>query len=82
MDDPASALRDAFEAAGYDVAGASVNRGQIRVVLHTEQAEAGELEDIVAATLEDTDVLGVSVSTEAIEGRDAIGTVVAIRRRP
>lgn len=81
MEEPATALREGFEDAGFDVTEASVNRGQIRVVLLTEHADASELESIVRSTVDESDLLGVNVTTEAIDGRDAIGTVVSVRRR-
>lgn len=74
-------LRTAFEDRGYEVAEASVNRGLVRVALLDEDAEADELRSVVSETVGDGNVLGLNVTTERDEGREATVTVVSFRHR-
>lgn len=80
MTDIREELRAAFESAGHDVAEVSENRGQVRVVLREEGAEADRLRELATEAV-DARVLGLNVTTEAIGGRDDIGTVVSVRYR-
>jgi len=74
-------LQAAFEDRGYEVAEASVNRGLVRVALLNEDAEADELRSVVSETVGDGNVLGLNVTTERDEGREATVTVVSFRSR-
>lgn len=77
----AETLGDAFESNGYDVGETSRNRDRIRIVLLTETADPDELEAITHDTLDEEAVLGWNVTTESIDGQDAVGTVVSFRHR-
>lgn len=81
MADLSEELRTAFESRGYDVGEVSVNRGRVRVALLERRAGADELVSTVHEVLDEGDVLGLNVSTEALDGGDAVGTVVSFRRR-
>lgn len=74
-------LRRAFEDHGHDVADVSVNRDQVRVTVLDETPAAAELEAIAYEVVPESDVLGLNVTTEAIDGQDVIGTVIAFRYR-
>jgi hypothetical protein len=73
-------LRTAFEADGYEVGEVSTNRDRVRVALLVEGAEADQLRDIVHETVGDG-VVGLNVTTENVEGQDAVQTVVSFRNR-
>lgn len=75
-------LRQAFEAAGFEVDGVSDNRGRISVSLRAESPAADELRRITEDACGAEAVLGFDVASEAIEGDDAVGTVVSFRHRP
>jgi hypothetical protein len=80
MTDVEADLREAFEAAGFTVAGVSVNRDTVRVSLLEDDAGGEALRDITAEAVGDADsVRRFDVSTEAIDGRDQLGTVVSFR---
>ena len=81
MADLSEELRTAFEAQGYDVAEVSVNRGRVRVALLERRAGGDELVSIVHEVVDEAEVLGLNVSTEALDGQDAVGTVVSFRQR-
>ena len=81
MIDLESDLREAFESRGFDVASVSVNRRQVRVVLPDEDAGPAEVQRIVRETVDDADVSGLTVGTEAIDGGERLATVVSFRRR-
>lgn len=81
MTDPTTALREAFADAGYDVGEVSVNRGQVRVVLLTDQADQESLRALATDAIGDDDILGLNVTTEVIDGQESIGTVVSFRLR-
>jgi len=76
------ALRSAFEERGYDVAEVSENRGRVRVAVRGGDARADELREITAGTVGEDAVFGLDVSTESLEGTDAVGTVVSFQHRP
>ena len=78
MSDIADDLRDAFEAAGYEVAGVNRNRDRVRVELLDDRADAAALRDVTTDAVGDG-VVGLDVSTESIEGADGVRTVVSFR---
>ncbi len=80
MSEIADAVRDAFEDDGYEVATVSTNRDRYRVELLEERADAAALREITIEAAGDG-VVGVDVSTEAVEGADGVRTVVAFRYR-
>ncbi len=77
-----SALRSAYESAGYDVDSVDDNRGQIRVSLQARSPDVGEIRQITSDVCGEDAVLGFDVTSEAIEDDDAVGTVVSFRHRP
>lgn len=80
MTDVEADLRDAFEAEGYAVASVSVNRDTVRVALLDDDASGDELREIAVEAVGDADgVQRFGVATEAIDGRDQLGTVVSFR---
>ena len=79
MSDLQAALREAFEAEGYDIAGTSANRSRYRVELLGQQP-AAELRTIASETLGDG-LVGLDVSTESVDGADGVRTVVSFRYR-
>lgn len=81
MSDIGDELQAAYEDGGYDVADVSINRGNVRVVLLTESADAEELRTIATETVGDGSLLGLNVTTERDEGRGATTTVVSFRHR-
>jgi hypothetical protein len=74
-------LRDAFEAEDYEVGEVSTNRDRVRVALIVEGAEADTLRGIVHETVDEENVMGLNVTTENVEGQDAVQTVVSFRDR-
>ena len=74
-------LRDAFESAGYDGGEVSTNRDRVRVALQVEGAKAHRLRDVVTDTVGEDSVMGLNVTTESVEGQDAVQTVVTFRNR-
>ena len=83
MPDVEADLREAFEAEGYDVASASVNRDTVRVALLDDGAGGDALREVTTGAVEDADaVQRFDVSTEAIDGRDQLGTVISFRYAP
>ncbi|SDJ78777.1 hypothetical protein SAMN05216226_10975 [Halovenus aranensis] len=74
-------LRDAFESEGYDVADVTRNRRQLRIEILDDEASAEQLRAITHEVVDEADVLGLDVSTESTEGRDAMTTVVSFRYR-
>lgn len=80
MPDVETAVRDAFEEHGYEVADVSRNRDRHRVELVDERADAADLRSIVEDAAGDG-VVGIDVSTESLEGADGVRTVVAFRYR-
>ena len=81
MSDLTAQLRNAFESEGYDVGEVSTNRDRVRVALIEEGAEADALRAIVHDTVGEEGVLGLNVTTENVEGQDAVQTVVSFRDR-
>lgn len=80
MTDLEADLREAFEAEDYDVASVSVNRDMVKVALLEEDAAPDDLREIAYDSAGGKDaVRSVNVSTEAIDGRDQMGTVVSFR---
>lgn len=75
------ALREAFEADGYDVADVTENRGQVRIALLEERPEAAALREILYSVVDEDNVLGPNITTEAMDGADGVRTVVTFRRR-
>lgn len=75
-------LREAFEAAGFEVDAVGDNRGRIRVALREESADPEALRRITNDVCGDDAVLGFDVSSETTAGEDTVGTVVAFRHRP
>jgi hypothetical protein len=78
MSEIVDTVRDAFEAAGYEVAGVSRNRDRIRVELLEDRADAVDLREVTTEAVGDG-VLGVDVSTESVDGADGVRTVVSFR---
>ncbi|WP_178916793.1 hypothetical protein [Natronomonas gomsonensis] len=81
MSEQLDALREAFEADGYDVADVSDNRGQVRVALLEERPEADALREVLYGVVDEADVLGPNITTETTDGADGVRTVVTFRRR-
>lgn len=76
-----SALRAAFENEGYEVGDVSRNRDQVRVVIVEEGAPAEELRSIAEWVAEDTDIFGLQVASESVDGQPGMNTVVTFRER-
>lgn len=74
-------LRDAFEAHGYDVIEASFDRNRVRVGVLADGPNPEALKAIVTDVIDETELIGFNVATEAIGGRDEIATVVSFRHR-
>lgn len=80
MSDLEADLRDGFEAENYDVASVSVNRDVVTVALLDDDADSEELRRIaIEAGGGEGAIRSVNVSTEALDGRDQLGTVVSFR---
>ena len=82
MTDTAAAVRDAFEHTDYDLGDVAVNRQRVRVPVLREGADPDALRAVIEEALGADAVAGVTVTTETIDGEDAIGTVVSFRYRP
>jgi hypothetical protein len=80
MDDVTTALREAFEDAGYEVSEASVNRDTVRMAVLDPEASAGDLRDITHEAVDERNVLGLDVTTESADNQD-VTTVVSFRYR-
>lgn len=80
MDDVTATLREAFEAAGYEVGEASRNRDTVRVSVLDPEASADALRDITHEALGADEVLGLDVTTESADNQD-VTTVVSFRYR-
>jgi len=74
-------LREAFEAAGYDVAEVSANRDRIRVAVLEETASGDDLRRITHEVVDESETLGLNVSTESEEAQEGVTTVVSFRYR-
>lgn len=81
MDDQLRLLQDAFEDDGYDVLDITQNRTQIRVVLAEDRADAEQLRSITDRVFDASELLGVNVTTESVDGQDGTNTVVSCRVR-
>ncbi|MEF8784895.1 MAG: hypothetical protein V5A45_03100 [Haloarculaceae archaeon] len=81
MSDVMEKLRTTFEDNGYEVGEVTTNRDRVRVALLTEGAQADQLREIVHGTVGESNVLGLNVTTESVEGQDAVRTVVSFRNR-
>lgn len=80
MTDVEADLRETFEAEGHTVASVSVNRDTVRVAILDDSAGSEALRTVTEKALGDADaVRRFDVSTEAIDGRDQLGTVVSFR---
>ncbi|MGQ3328418.1 MULTISPECIES: hypothetical protein [Halorubrum] len=82
MTDIHAALRDAFEHTDYDLGDVGVNRRQVRVPVLQEGADPDALTAVIEEALGEDAVVAATVTTEAIDGEDTIGTVVSFRYRP
>ena len=80
MDELTDSLREAFEAAGYEVSEASVNRDRVRVAVLDPEASGGELRDLTHELLDPAEMLGFDVTTESA-GNQEPTTVVSFRYR-
>lgn len=81
MSELQSQLREAFESAGYAVEDVTENRGQVRVVLRTDDAEAAALREVTYGVVGEDDVLALAIEAESVAGGDDVGTVVSFRYR-
>jgi len=81
MDDQLQLLQETFEADGYDVLDITRNRTQIRVVLDEDRADAEQLRSITDRVFDESELLGVNITTESVEGQDGMNTVVSCRVR-
>jgi len=82
MTDISAALRDAFEHTDYDLGDVGVNRQQVRVPVVQKGADPDALRAIIEEALGADTVVAATVTTETIDGEDAIGTVVSFQYRP
>ena len=78
MSDIAETVREALEAAGYEVAGVNRNRDRVRVELLDDRADAAALREATTDAVGDG-VVGLDVSTESMDGADGVRTVVSFR---
>ena len=78
MSDIAETVREALEAAGYEVAGVNRNRDRVRVELLDDRADAAALREVTTDAVGDG-VVGLDVSTESMDGADGVRTVVSFR---
>jgi hypothetical protein len=81
MSDKLDALREAFEAEGYAVADVSDNRGRVRITLLEDRPEAAALREVLYGVVDEDNVLGSNITTEAADGADGVRTVVTFRQR-
>ncbi|WP_128906751.1 hypothetical protein [Halorubrum amylolyticum] len=82
MTDIDAAIRDAFEHTDYDLGDVAVNRRQVRVPVLREGADPDALIAVIEEALGADAVVAPTVTTETIDGEDAIGTIVSFRHRP
>lgn len=75
-------LRSAYDGEGYDVDDVSVNRDTVRIRLRTASANAADLRTVAHDVVGEDAVLGLDVTTEAVDGSDEMATVVSFRHRP
>ncbi|PSP29265.1 hypothetical protein BRC65_00500 [Halobacteriales archaeon QH_2_65_14] len=81
MQELKDSLRDAFEEQGYDVADVSANRDRVRIAVLDEEASAEELREITHSVVDESDVLGLDVTTESADSQEGVTTVVSFRYR-
>jgi len=81
MQELKDSLRDAFEEQGYDVADVSANRDRVRIAVLDEEASAEELRAITHSVVDESDVLGLDVTTESADSQEGVTTVVSFRYR-
>lgn len=82
MDDLLGDLKNAFEESGYEIADVSRNRDKIRVVVPEAGAKAETLRSITYDVVPESEVLGLDVTTESVDGQEGVSTVVTFRHRP
>ena len=80
MEELTTALREAFEAAGYEVRETSVNRDRVRVVVLDPEASAEDLRGLTLNAIDEDEILGFNVTTESADNQD-VATVVSFRHR-
>jgi hypothetical protein len=73
-------LRSAFEGTKYTVADVTRNRGQVRIELLDDDAEADALREVIDTVVDLDSVFGPNVTTESTEGQ-GVRTVVTFRLR-
>jgi hypothetical protein len=81
MADLQTDLRKAFETEGYDVAEVETNRDRIRVVILDDEASGEALRSLTHDVVDESDILGLDVSTESVESDEGVTTVVSFRHR-
>lgn len=81
MDDVTSTLESALEEHGYDVGETSTNRDTVRVAIQDPEASAEQLRSVTFDAIDEDAVLGFNVTTESVDGGEAVTTVVSFRYR-
>jgi len=81
MDDLTDRLRSAFESAGHEVDGITVNRDTVRVEIRDDAASASDLRTVTTDAVDEDDILGLDVTTEAGGDGETVSTVVSFRHR-
>ena len=75
-------LRTAFEDEDYDVASVSVNRKHVRVqLLDADEADKDDLYECLYTVVDEDDILGSNLDTEAREGSATPLVVISFRYR-
>lgn len=74
-------LREAFEAQDHEIASVTVNRGTVRLALRDDAADRNALGDIARSVLDEEEILGLTVTREAVDDGDQLGTVISFRQR-
>jgi hypothetical protein len=80
MDELVAELREAYEAAHYDVNETSVNRDRVRITIMDPEASADALRSTTLKVVDEDDILGFDVTTESLDGNE-VSTVVSFRYR-
>ncbi len=80
MDELLTALETAFEEADYEVSETSANRDRVRVTILDDEASAEKLRSLTYDVVDESDVLGLNVTTESLDN-DGVVTVVSFRYR-
>jgi hypothetical protein len=81
MENLTDELRAAFEAHDYELGELSRNRDRVRVAVRDPEASAEQLRSITLETVDESDLLGLDVTTESADGGDEVVTVVSFRYR-